>query len=114
MGQVEMWVIGTLLAAVSVLIGVLAYTNSRRKDRETQIRDQAITSATTNEKLNSMLNTLQAMDKSVSMALGGIEARFKGLMDKLDSQAERLAKVEEKAASAHKRIDELKGGYRDE
>ena len=51
------------------------------------------------------------MDKSVSMALGGIEARFKGLMDKLDSQAERLAKVEEKAASAHKRIDEIKGGH---
>ena len=98
--QIPSWGLALIVSAAAALVGMLTYGNGRRKDRDTQIKEQAAT----NTKLDVLMATVSAVDKAVN----GMDASQKSLIQRLDMHAERLAKVEESAKQAHKRIDEMK------
>lgn len=109
MSDGQEWVAaGVLVAFVGVLIALVTLLTARRKDRDTQV----LGLAQINTKIDILGNTVAAMDKSVTAALGGIEARQALTDGKIETHADRLARVEESTKSAHRRIDEhLKGGH---
>lgn len=109
MGEAQIWAVaGVLVALVGVLIALVTLLTARRKDRDAQV----LGLAQINTKIDIMGNTVTAMDRSVTTALGGMEARHRLMQEKQDLHADRLARVEESTKSAHRRIDEhIKGGH---
>jgi peptidoglycan hydrolase CwlO-like protein len=98
--QIPDWVWPALGATIA-LIGLFY---GRRRDRDEQI----IVQAKINTKIDITLTKIESMDKNITTALGGLDARICELARKQDDHSERIAKVEESAKQAHLRINEIK------
>ncbi len=93
--------------AIGAILAALGFYFGRRKDRDQQIEERAAL----NTKVDVLITNVATLDKNMTTALGGVEARHAMVCGKVDEHAERIAKVEESAKQAHKRLDEhIKGG----
>jgi hypothetical protein len=96
------WALGLLVALAGVLIAMATLMAGRRKERDCQIQEQS----KLNTKIDVLMARTETMERNITAALGSIEGRHAQMCEKVDIHSERIAKVEESAKQAHKRLDE--------
>lgn len=95
------WVALAALVA-SIVFGIITATRNGSVDVKAEI-EEAKKEAASNAKIETALNSIQSDTRD-------IKADQKGVRDNLNTMNQRLIKVEESLKSAWMRIDEIKGG----
>lgn len=114
MVQVQPWVwpiVAVVISLAALLYGRFDARARRGKEtageREQQIRDQAKLET----KVDTLITTTDQMNKTMTSTMASIEAKHAQTCENMNAQAINIARVEEIAKSAHKRLDEhIKGG----
>ena len=91
---------------VSIVFGIITATRNGSVDVKAEI-DEAKKEAASSAKIETALNSIQSDTRD-------IKADQKGVRDNLNTMNQRLIKVEESLKSAWMRIDEIKGGERND
>lgn len=93
--------------ALGFLIAVAGLYFGRRDIRDSGRDDQIKEQAKLNTKIDIVVNKTDSIDRRLETGLTSIETRLTATDCKQQEQAIWLARVEESAKSAHKRLDEL-------
>lgn len=109
MTTIPSWIIEILVGVIALLLSIMVYYRSRMKD----VKDDA------EEKggiIAEIKNLKEAVDKSTQGLVDRmitIETRAELRAESCIKHGERITKVEQKAESAHKRLDEHTEVFRD-
>ena len=96
-----------LLAIVGCIISVVNFFDGKRKNHKAEARSEAIEMTTMIVKMENVRDDIRELKNDMQQNMKEIKIDISSIKADMNQFREKLAKVEQSTASAHKRLDQM-------